>query len=192
MNYKDLKKTLAPYEGIIRFLIILVVSHFVWKFTMLGDESNNQVLLFGWDISAPFVWMSQHIAHVNFVLLDWFGFKVELVNDTILRFANGNSARIVWSCTGIKQSYIFLCIILFSRGPWKHKLWFIPFGIFVCYVVNIIRITGLNMIVHSYREWFDFFHEHLLKYIFYGILFLLWMWWEEKFAAPSRSETSKD
>ena len=185
MNFKDIKTTLLPYAGIIRFMIILVVSHFVWKFTVLGEESGGQVTFFGCDISTPFVWMSEHIASVVYMFLQWFGYDVERIGDTIVRFANGNGARIVWSCTGIKQSYIFFCIILFSRGPWKHKLWFIPLGIVVCYVVNIIRITGLNMIIYNHREWFDFLHEHLFKYLFYGILFLLWMWWEEKFASLS-------
>ncbi|HKL95821.1 MAG TPA: archaeosortase/exosortase family protein [Paludibacteraceae bacterium] len=188
MTYKDLKNTLVPYAGIIRFLIILVISHFAWKFTVLGDESTNQVLFFGLNISAPFIWMSEHIASVNYLVMNWFGYEVELVDDTIIRFATGHGARIVWSCTGIKQSYIFLCLILFSRGPWQHKLWFIPLGILVCYVVNIARITGLNMIIYNYREWFDFLHEHLFKYIFYGILFLLWVWWEEKFALLSRKK----
>ena len=191
MNFKDIKTTLLPYAGIIRFMIILVVSHFVWKFTVLGEESGGQVTFFGCDISAPFVWMSEHIASVVYLFLQWFGYDVERIGDTIVRFANGNGARIVWSCTGIKQSYIFFCIILFSRGPWKHKLWFIPLGILVCYVVNIISITGLNMVIYNHREWFDFLHEHLFKYLFYAILFLLWMWWEEKFAPLSRKKATE-
>ncbi|HPW89954.1 MAG TPA: archaeosortase/exosortase family protein [Paludibacteraceae bacterium] len=188
MNLKEIRAILQPYAGVIRFMIILVVSHFVWKFTVLGDDDASQVTFFGADISAPFVWMSEHVASVVYMFSKWFGYEVERVGDNIVRFANGNGSRIVWSCTGIKQAYIFFCIILFSRGPWKHKIWFIPLGILVCYVVNIIRITGLNLIVYNHREWFDFLHEHLFKYIYYGILFLLWMWWEEKFALPLRKK----
>jgi len=49
----------------------------------------------------------------------------------------------------------------------------------------------LNMIIYNHREWFDFLHEHLFKYLFYGILFLLWMWWEEKFASLSRKKATE-
>jgi len=45
---------IVPYNGVIYFVVILLASHFFWKFTVLGDESDTLVTFFGLDISAPF------------------------------------------------------------------------------------------------------------------------------------------
>lgn len=176
----NFKQRIEPYSGVIRFMVILIIAHFFWKFTVIGEESGSQVTFFGCDISAPFIWLSHHIASVVFHVIHWMGYEVDLIGDTIIRFANGNGSRIVWSCTGIKQAYIFTCIILFSQGPWVKKLWYIPVGLLVCYVVNLLRIGGLTLIIHNHRDLFYFFHEHLFKYLFYGVLFLMWVIWQEK------------
>ena len=36
------------------------------------------------------------------------------------------------------------------------------------------------------KEWFDFLHEYLFKYLFYGMLFCLWLWWTHKISISSR------
>lgn len=46
-----LPEKLRPFNSVIYFMIILVVSHFFWKFFVIGDESNEQVTFFGWNIS---------------------------------------------------------------------------------------------------------------------------------------------
>ena len=59
MNNKlKLPAALVPYSGVIYFVVILMVSHFVWKLTVLGDESDLVVTFAGYDISAPFNFMA--------------------------------------------------------------------------------------------------------------------------------------
>ncbi len=183
MNLEEIKQKLEPYRGVLRFALVLIVVHFAWKFTIVGDERGNEVSWFGCDISAPFAWMSAHLASLVHGILSGCGYYVVLTNDTILRFANWHSVGIVWACTGIKQMVIFSCILLASRGPWLQKLWFVPMGIAVCYVVNLARLTLLALVVYYCPDWFDVLHEHVSKYLFYAIIFLLWVWWEEKFAS---------
>ncbi|HPW95352.1 MAG TPA: archaeosortase/exosortase family protein, partial [Paludibacteraceae bacterium] len=89
--------------------------------------------------------------------------------------------------------YIFTCIILFSRGSWKHKAWFIPAGVLVCFLINIVRIIILVVVIENHQAIFKVLHESVLKYIFYGIIFLMWVLWEEKIATVNLSseETEK-
>lgn len=181
MNLSELKQSIAPYRGIMRFMLVLIIAHFAWKLTVIGDDSNNAVTFFGCDISAPFIWMSAHIASAVQWLLHGIGYSVSLTDDTLISFSNGQRVRIIWACTGIKQTFIFCCILLFSRGAWQHKLWFIPMGIIVCYAINILRITLLSMAVCDCPEWFPVLHDYVSKYAFYAIIFLLWVWWEECF-----------
>jgi exosortase/archaeosortase family protein len=87
--------------------------------------------------------------------------------------------KIVWSCSGLKQIFVFLCIIAFYPGSEKHKLWFIPLGILLIWALNVIRISSLIGLFESFPNHFDLFHE-LSKYVFYFIIFMFWVFWEEK------------
>jgi exosortase/archaeosortase family protein len=169
--------------GILYFMVILVVSHFLWKFLVLGDEGGEQVTFLRLDISKPFIFAAHHIAETTENILNYLGFNVRLFPNNVIRhLENNNSVQIVWSCTGIKQAYIYFCIIAFYRGPWKHKLWYIPMGFVFVYLFNIFRIAFIGGIVGKFPEQFTLWHEYILKYTFYLMIFLLWVVWEEKFA----------
>lgn len=192
MNIDSLKQSIAPYRGIIRFMLVLIVANFVWKLTIVGDEGSNAVTFFGCDISVPFIWMSAHIASAVQWLLHSIGYSVSLADDTLVSFGNGQRVRIIWACTGIKQTFIFCCILLCSRGAWRHKLWFVPMGIVACYAINILRIALLSMAVCDCPEWFPVLHDYVSKYAFYAIIFLMWVWWEECFNKPVGTQNKND
>lgn len=173
-------KAIEPYSGVIYFSIILFVSHFAWKFTVIGDDTDTLVTWFGADISTPFNFMAVHVAEATAAVLRFLGIDLQLQADNVIRHANGQAVRIVWSCTGIKQAYIFVCIILFYKGPFRRKLWYIPLGLLIVYLFNIFRISAITALIGVRPEWFEFLHEHLFKYMFYALIFGIWVFWEEK------------
>lgn len=177
----QLPEKLKPYSGVIYFVIILLVSHFFWKYTVLGDEEGYLVSFFGLDITRPFDFMARHTARVSHWLLQGLGFSTSLTDNNVIRHTVSlNAVHIVWSCTGIKQAYILFCILAFSRGPWQHKLWYIPLGLLCVYLFNILRITFITAIIDGHPEQFELWHEHITKYAFYIMIFGLWVVWEEK------------
>lgn len=177
-----------PWSGAVYFMVILIIAHFFWKFTVIGDESDLAVSFFGLNISGPFNFMADHIAHTVHRFLNFVGYTLNFEPNNILRFENGNAVRIVWACSGIKQAYIFFFLIALYRGPLSKKLWYIPLGILVIYLFNLFRITVITAIVHSYPQWFDLVHEHLFKYLFYAMIFGMWILWDEKFSKIKRVE----
>lgn len=192
MNIKNKKiklpDKLLPYKGVILFFVVLFISHFFWKFTVLGDESDDVVTFFGMNISAGFNLMAKHVADTVYVILNFFGYEMEYCPArNILRHENGSAVRIVWACTGLKQAYIFLCIIAFAVGPILKKLWYIPVGLVVVYLFNIFRIAAIVAIIKQYPQSFDFWHEQFFKYTFYGVIFLMWVLWEEKIKHPKQA-----
>lgn len=192
ISIRAVRDMLRPYGSIIYFAVILLGAHFFWKFFVAGDESNDQVTLFGLDISRPFVFMAQHIAEYTYLALEWMGYDVTLTSNNIISHNLSKSAVwIVWGCTGIKQAYIFFCIIACYRGAWKHKLWYIPAGLFVVYLFNLFRIILITAIIDKHPESFDLWHEHIMKYAFYGLIFVLWVIWNELFAESSKKATRR-
>lgn len=173
-------ESLKPYKGIIYFVIILFASHYLWRFTVKGDEGDIMVTFLGMNITAPFDFMAKHFAEAVAAVLHFFGSDVILAKENVLYYENGHAIRIVWSCTAIKQAYMFVCIIAFTHGPWKKKLWYIPLGIIAIYLMNLFRLTVITGSAENHFEWFHFLHEYLFKYLFYGFIFLLWIIWDEK------------
>jgi len=176
-----LPESVSPYSGIIYFVVILILSHFFWKFTVLGDESDTIVTFFGLNISAPFNFMATHVANMTAYLLRMAGYHISLINN-VVSHENGVAVHIVWACSGLKQAYIYICIIGFYSGPFKKKLWFIPLGLVIVYLFNIFRITVITAMIRNHPEWFYVLHEHFFKYLFYAIIFGMWVLWEEKFS----------
>lgn len=179
-------------SGIVYFIIILLASHFFWKFFMQGDESGDQVTFWGLNISQPFIYMAEHIAIYTHKILNLLGFETTLYPNNIIRHdVSRNAVCIIWGCTGIKQAYIFFCIIAFYKGPWKHKAWFIPVGLVAVYLFNFFRIVFITGIMDKHPAQFDFWHEHVSKYAFYALIFLLWVFWNEKFVRKPSPTDSK-
>ena len=172
-------ESIEPYSGIIYFVVLLMLSHFFWKFTVLGDETETIVTFFGINISAPFNLMADHVAKVTTRMLEIMGYSISLSADNVVRHDNNVAVHVVWACTGLKQAYIFVCIIAFYRGTLKNKLWFIPLGLLVVYLFNIFRIVAITALIKEHPEWFYILHEHVFKYLFYVIIFGMWILWEE-------------
>jgi len=175
-----LPEKIEPFRGVIIFALVLTISNLLWKYNVLGDESNKIVSLWGWNISAPFIALARHVAEATTLILNSLGWSITLYDNNVVRHINGNAAQIVWSCTGLKQAYIFFCIMLFSRGLWQKKIWFIPLGLLMVYLFNIFRIAVIVAIIDKHPDWFDFIHLYFFKYAFYAMIFGLWVFWEEK------------
>lgn len=186
LSLKQRFEWLKPYEDIIIFMITLFVANYAWKWTFVGDENGDVVTWLGYDVTAPFEFMACHIAQVVYLLVSLFRDTVYMVGEHTVRFETGSGSTIIWGCTGLKQSFIWMCLILTVKSTqpayktWLHKLWFIPVGWLCCYVFNILRITAITLFVEFHPEWFHMLHDYIFKYLFYAMLFGLWVIFVEK------------
>lgn len=180
-------------SDILLFMLCLVVAHFFWKFTVIGDEGTEMVTWFGLNITAPFDWMSERIAYTVYRIIHHFRPTCYYFYPQTIFFTTQGSAitRIVWSCTPIKQGFIWLIIMLFARGKHIHKLWYIPLGWVLFYGFNILRITIITMCTEFHPEWFEVLHTYIFRYLFYGFMFLMWYLWTRFFDSP-RNQTAQN
>lgn len=179
-SLKRLFDALTPYRDVIIFMITLLVANYFWKFTMNGDEDGALVTWFGLNVTAPFDIMARHVAAAVYWLVDLFRDTAMMTDDYTIHFESGSGTRIIWGCSGLKQSFIWMCLILTVRGGWKQKLWFIPVGWVCCYAFNILRIFLIALFIEHHPEWFGMLHDYIFKYLFYGMMFGLWVIFVEK------------
>ena len=171
-------------QGILFFLVLLFFFHFSWKISINGDMEGENIYLFGKDITPS--WFSAS-CHILTQAVAWFIRLFPNTQDLLVEYVRlkfpteGNDwIRIVWGCLGFKQMLIYSGIILFYWGPFLKKLWYIPMGWVILTVYNIIRIATTVWLTDGHPERFESLHDGVLRYIYYTIVFILWVVWEEK------------
>ena len=190
-SFAHLQSQLRPYRDVIVFVVTLLVANYFWKWTMNGDEHGEQVTWFGLDVTAPFEFMACHIASVVYGLLSLFRDTVYMADENTIRFASGVGTTIIWGCSGLKQSFIWLCLILTVRPIFKSsnsqilkfsiaKSLYILLGWLCCYVFNILRIFLIALLIEHHPDWFEVLHNYIFKYLFYAMLFGLCVIFVEK------------
>ncbi len=187
---KEIGQRLQPYKDIIIFVIMLLLSNYFWKYTVMGEENGLAVMWFGLDITAPFEWLAELTTNIVYWLVSLFRDTIYQTDAITLRFTSGSSTHIVWACTPLKQAFIWFCILLATPGDWKSKLWFVPFGWLCIFVINILRIFAITLFIEFHPEWFEILHTYIFKYLFYGLMFLLWVWYVERIRSTSRLSAS--
>lgn len=168
------------YKGVLLFFISMFAADIVWKLCISGDEQSATIFfLKRYDWSEAFAFISTIIAKVTYFFTSIFDSSA-ILRENIISFPDSKGIMIVWSCSGIKQMFIFLIIMIFADGRWKNKLWFIPIGLLMCFFINILRTTTLALIIKDHREIFPFMHHYVLKYLYYCLIFIIWLLWEER------------
>jgi exosortase/archaeosortase family protein len=71
-----------------------------------------------------------------------------------------------------------ICLVYILTN-WVLASTSIPLGILLIWILNVIRISALIALFEHYPNNFDLFHE-LSKYVFYFVIFMFWVFWEEK------------
>jgi len=161
------------------FILLLFGFHFVWKYWQ-----NEFDFRFFTDKSI-FILVYKFLTHITFYTTDVFLAAIleghYYTENLTWYFDNGSSIEIVDGCSGLKAYIQFIIIILFFPGPIKSKFWFIPTGVIILFITNIIRVIGLDVIIYYFNSYWGIAHDHLQKAFFYGVIFLLWVIWVEKF-----------
>jgi len=173
------KNKLQPIVDVAIFGIITVFFHFLWwnglKSFLLNFMGFQQLELFlAHQVFLPAAWVVENILQ----------YPIKTVGNALF-FENNGYVEVVGSCSGLKQFYQWTILILLFPGPWKKKLWFIPMGLLVIHIVNILRIVILSVVTVHWPDQWDFIHLWVLRPFFYVVIFALWMIWEEKFRLPA-------
>lgn len=182
---------IKPIKGILLFLISMFAANFIWKISIDSNDYSSTVILFNqFDITSFSNILTTHITNAVRGALALINIETYALTHNDITFTPRNRIFVVWGCSAIKQSFIFLCIMITAQGKWSRKLWYIPLGLILIYLFNILRISIIAIITHHNPEQFIFWHEYIFKYLFYGFMFLIWVFWEEKINPKKRNKAS--
>jgi exosortase family protein XrtF len=91
-------------------------------------------------------------------------------------------ARVVEGCNSISVIILFVSFIIAFAGKFKATFVYILTGSTLIYIVNLIRIAILSIGLYNYPWRKDILHTVIFPMIIYGMVFVLWMFWVNRFS----------
>lgn len=121
------------------------------------------------------------------VLLETLGYDVQILphpdEPSMKVFVNGNFlARIVEGCNSISVIILFVSFIMAFAAELKTTFFYILSGSILIYSVNVLRIVFLSMGLYHYPNQEAVLHTVVFPGIIYGLVFLLWVFWVNRFS----------
>lgn len=166
---KDFKPTLVILS---RFLIIYLVLLFGYQLYLNYYSGDLD----------PF---SKWVAGQTCSLQNFLGYQSQMVDvpkhETSWFYVAGKYvSRIVEGCNAISVMILFLAFIFaFYKG--RKTFIFAIIGLLIIYIMNILRISGLNIIILKIPKYSKIGHDYFFPAIIYGTVVLLWLIWVKFF-----------
>jgi exosortase family protein XrtF len=91
-------------------------------------------------------------------------------------------ARIIEGCNAISVVILFISFVIAFSGKLKATLFFVFGGSVLIYVLNIVRIVFLTILMFRFPEQEPFLHGVVFPLFIYGVVFILWVIWVNKFS----------
>ena len=120
-------------------------------------------------------------------ILNVLGYKTEVLphpdEPSMILILNGNYiGRVIEGCNSISVIILFLSFIVAFSGQLKTTVFYILTGSVLIYVVNLLRIVVLCLGLYHYPEKSEVLHQVIFPLIIYGMVFLLWIFWVNRFS----------
>ncbi len=120
-------------------------------------------------------------------LLTTFGYSTEIAahpDEPSMKLIVRNKylIRIVEGCNAISIIILFISFIIAFAGKVKATFLYVFAGSVLIYAVNLVRIVLLSIGLYHYPWRQEELHTVIFPMIIYGMVFLLWMLWVNRFS----------
>jgi exosortase family protein XrtF len=162
-----------------RFIIVGAVLYaswyFLYEFFLKPHTSFDEVLIHALVVPAEALFGLFHVAIQDFSSLDG-------AYRSHIGLADSLGVTVGAPCDGAPLIGLYVSFIVAFPGPWRTKCWFVPAGVCLIHLMNILRIMGLAIIVSWNPDWLAFNHDYTFTIAIYGYVFYLWYLWIYRFA----------
>lgn len=169
-----------------RLIIIFLIKFFTTYFLLFGlysfylKKSQNKDTFKTASITTL-------VADQSVAILRFFNFDVHKKQHeeelSIKLIIEGNyTARVIEGCNSVSIIILFVAFVIAFSATFKATALYILLGSFLIYTINLLRIAFLTVMIHKYPAYQEFLHGIVFPAIIYGITFLLWVIWVNKFS----------
>ncbi|MEL1239855.1 exosortase family protein XrtF [Flavobacterium flavipallidum] len=131
--------------------------------------------------------ITQFVAANTVQMLKFFGldFDNQVMPDAsfvMLFYKQQPIARMIEGCNAISVIILFVSFVVAFSGKLKATLLFILGGSVLIYILNLVRIALLCLALYHFPEQQELLHTIIFPLFIYGVVFLLWVIWVNKFS----------
>ena len=163
------------------FVFSIFFIYAFWKCFFYFVHHGNSSAKAAW---AKFVYLlgAAYATATSFVL-GIYGEHVTHDGILVLYIYPARIIRVEEHCLAIPATVIFIGTVLAFQGAWKNKAWFIPAGILLIVLINLVRLVLLCYIfAHFTKDFFDINHSLVFVAITYSLVFVLLVMWMTRFS----------
>lgn len=91
-------------------------------------------------------------------------------------------ARIIEGCNALSVIILFIAFVIAFPGKLKHTILFVLAGSLLIHFLNIFRIALLAVALFHFPNEGPFLHGVVFPLFIYGVVFVLWVIWVQKFS----------
>ena len=176
-----MKALLIKYKLVIKFILtfLLMYSAVSLSYQLYLDYSKGKAYYPDY--------VTHLVARQTETLINSLGYEAELTNHpdepSIKLIINHKYvARILEGCNSLSVIILFLSFMIAFAGRFKPTFLYIIAGSVLIYSVNLIRIVILSVGLYHYPWRSEILHTVIFPLIIYGLVFLLWMFWVNRFS----------
>lgn len=176
-----MKHLLLKYKSVIKFILtfVLVYAALSFSYKLYLDYSD------GSKYYPDYV--TNLVAKQSELLLNTFGYNATIAqhpHEPSMKLIINNKfvARVVEGCNSISVIILFISFMIAFAEKFKTTFLYIFAGSVMIYVVNLLRIVILSIGLYHYPWRREELHTIIFPLIIYGMVFLLWMFWVNRFS----------
>jgi exosortase family protein XrtF len=98
-------------------------------------------------------------------------------------------ARIIEGCNALSVIILFIAFVISFSGKLKPTILFILGGSLLIHLLNVFRIALLCVLLYYYPEQEHILHGVVFPLFIYGVVFMLWIIWVNKFSKYATKNT---
>lgn len=168
---------------IIKFFGTYLLLFLMYSFYLSKNQKTTDVFA-----CAP---ITQSVAKQTDFILRTFGYNSEIKQDpneiSINLFVEKKLiAKIIEGCNAISIIILFCSFVIAFASSFKNTLIFILIGSLIIYITNIFRIAIITIAIYKYPAYQNILHDIIFPSLIYGITFLLWFVWVQKFSKVTK------
>ncbi len=176
-----MKSLIIKYKSVIRFIVTFITVYILlsvgYKFYL--DYSKNSVYYPDY--------ITNLVSKQSKDILNVMGYDARVephTEEPTMKLIINNKfiARIIEGCNSISVMILFISFIMAFSGKPKITFMYMLFGSVLIYVVNLSRIVILSIGLYHYPWRKDILHTVIFPGIIYGMVFLLWIFWVNRFS----------
>jgi len=175
------RELFKKYKSVIRFILtflsVYIVLSLGYKFYLDSSDGSKYYPDY----------ITNMVAKQSEDLLNVFGYDSKAIphedEPTMKLIVNKKYvARVIEGCNSVSVIILFMSFIFAFAGKKHTTIMYVLAGSVLIYVVNLLRIVILSIGLYHYPWRREILHTVIFPLIIYGMVFLLWMFWVNRFS----------